>query len=160
MWRGSGLSTVRGAERGGLSSWMQLSVRFPEPQRPHLGQGMSPRASHSSLPESQGPLVPLPAWSPRRGKAAGASSRIPESTVPGLRGLANPSLSLGFPFLICKCGMAIPAQLPTFHPTFWSCGTQHFTPCLTVHPDQWVGTWPKLIIRLSWENQKLKGNQC
>lgn len=108
---------------------MQLSVRwFPELRRPHLGQGVSPGASHSSLPGSQGPLVSLPPWSPRRGKAAGASGRIPESTVRGLRGLANPCLSLGFPFLIYEMGMW--PSLPNFqpsHPTFWSsCGDSTF----------------------------------
>ena len=143
---------------------MQLSVRrFPEPRRPHLAQGVSPGASHSSLPGLQGPLVPLPAWSPWRGKAAGASGRIPESTVPGLRGPANLCLWPGFPFLICESGMW--PSLPNFqpsHPTFWaSCGDSAFHTLFdcssravgghmtqTSQSDSLVG------------NRKFKGNQC
>ena len=40
-------------------------------------------------------------------------------------------------------------------------GTQHFTPCLTVHPEQWVGTWPKLANQtLSWGTGNLRGTSA
>lgn len=108
--------------------------------RPHLGPGATPGASHSFLPGAQCPIFPLPAWSPRRGKATGASSWSLNFTIPGLRGLPDPCPSLGFPFLIYK--MDLQPSLPNFqpsHPTFWSSfGHPSFPTCLAVH--QWVGT--------------------
>lgn len=127
--------------------------------RPHLVPEAIPGASHSFLPGAQYPIVPLPAWSPRKGKAAGASGWSLDFTIPRLCGLAVPvplwaSLSLSIKW---ACSHPSPtSNLPT----------PFSGPPLGIHPSQlvWlsISEWahdPNSANQiLPWENQQLMGS--
>ena len=141
---------------------MRLSLRwFSEPwEEASSGSGHLPGSQPFILPGAQCPLFSPPAWSPGRGKAAGAAGWIPDSTGPGLGGLTDPCPCLGFPFLLCKRGTR--PSLPNFLPS-------HSIPVppLGTHPSPLVCACRSVgghvtqtqPVRLSRENQELKGKR-
>ena len=159
-----GLFTAGGESWGGLAPGIQVGLRwFPVPKRSRLGQAHPQEPAIHSGQEHNAPFFPCQPRVRRGKRAKGLSPQSPDSTIPGLWGLADSHPSLGFPFLICNVGTwSSPPDILPSHSTFQSAFRDLLLrSCLATHQGQLDGhvtqTQP---IRSCLGRAAPKGNEC